>query len=802
MTEVRGGRPARPAIPGIVLLLAAVLAPAASAPLAAAAVSAPSAGPPYAGRRLSEVLRELGEGGPPLVFTDELVRPELHVLAEPVPGPPRSVLEQVLAPHGLALEEGPGGVLVVVAAADGSIQGSGADRGSRQPLPGAVERVVVEDEIVVRPSRLSLLAERPVSAFALGREQIESLPQLGGDLFRAASLLPGVTANDVTARFSVRGGRRDEVKVVLDGQELFGAYHLLDYDGALSLVPAEALGEADLITGAQPASEGDRMSAVLDLTTLEPPSGRHLAIGVGVFDLSASGSGRFAGERGGWLVTARRGSLDLAADAIGDEDPSFWDILGKVELDAAGGTVRGHVLAAADELEVDRTEDEDFERLENDYGHLYGWVGHRASPGRRLLIDSLASWARLDADRAGDGTDEEGGHFLRDRRDLEVVTLAQSFALEAGARHLARFGWEARRYEAELDYAKALEQDLVIVAPFSPPRRTEHAFAGSLRGEHLGLWASDRLSLGGRATAEVGLRWDRHDLTGDTLLSPRLSLARRIGERHVVRAAWGRFHQSQRPYELQVEDGLETLAPAERSDQWVLGWETLPEANPAGIDAVRVELYQRDVANPRPRFESLLEPLNFFPEIEPDRIEIVPERARARGAELLVAGSAGERVGWRLAYTLARAEDRLAGEWVPRSLDQRHTLAGALHLRLPRRWTVDLAWRFHSGWPATPVEAVFVLDEDDPGAEPELTAAFGPLNSRRLPAYHRLDLRVSRRWTLRTGRLTFYADVQNLYDRENPAGFDVELDEEAGEVVLEPEGWPGIFPSLGVTYEF
>jgi len=134
----------------------------------------------------------------------------------------------------------------------------------------------LEEEIVVRPSRVALLRERPDSTFALGREEIESLPHLGDDLFRALSLLPGTAGNDVSAQTSVHGGRRDEVLVLLDGQELYDAYHLKDYDNALSVVSAHALGGASLSTGAYSVSHGDRMSGVLDLQILgrvEPPLG-------------------------------------------------------------------------------------------------------------------------------------------------------------------------------------------------------------------------------------------------------------------------------------------------------------------------------------------------------------------------------------------------------------------------------------------------------------------------------------------------------------------------------------------------
>jgi outer membrane receptor protein involved in Fe transport len=556
------------------------------------------------------------------------------------------------------------------------------------------------------------------------------------------------------------------------------------------------------------------MSGVLDLRTADPGPERHDGLALSVLDAQASSAGRFGAGRGGWLVSARRGSLDIAGEAIGDESPAFWDLLGKAELDTGGrGLWTLHLLTARDELEVDRAEEEDFERLENDYGRDYAWVTHQALPSGRLLLETAASWARIERDRASAVNEEEGRFTLRDRRDLEVLGLAQSWSLQLATGHLARWGAEGRRYDAFFDYAKRLEPAFVILAPSVPPRPTEHAFAGSLRSDHLGVWASDRWSAFGHLTAEAGARYDRHTATGDTLLSPRLNLAWRLGERAVLRAAWGRFFQSQRPYELAVEDAETALRPAELSEHAVLGYEALLAAHPLGLEAVRVELYRRDVADPRPRHENLLEALNFFPEIEPDRVRIAPERSTAEGVEALLRGSAGARFDWWLAYAWARAEDRLGGARVPRALDQRHTLTLDLDLRLPAQWNLNLAWRYHSGWPTTPVAALDLPDPegpDDPDDPEDLTAApaappavavFGPLYSDRLPTYHRLDLRASRGWRVGRGRLTFFLDAQNLYDRRNLAGFDLVLDEDEGTVHLEGEHWPGFFPSLGIIWE-
>lgn len=820
-----------------------------------------------AGQPLDAALRQLQRGGLQIVFTSELVRPGMRVEADPVAVEPRGVLEEILAPHGLLAEQGPAGVLVVVAAdaagertpaIEGSVRGPAGEavpggatvrvlghdvevpvrsdgtysifglkpgaHSLEAAAPGYLEqridgvrvsagepRTVVfqlnprpslHEEIVVRPSRLSLLHEQPDSSLSLGREEIANLPHLGGDLFRAASLLPGVTSNDVSAGFSIHGGRRDEVRIVLDGQELYDPYHLKDYDGALSIVSARSLASATLSTGSYPVTHGDRMSGVLELRTAEPATGHRTVLGLSVLDALASSSGRFAGERGAWLVDLRRGSLDLAGDAIGDEQPSFWDALGKLELTTERGVIVGHLLTAHDELEVDTEEEEGFERLENDYRSDYGWLTHRSAAGDRALVETVASWARVRTSRGGVGVEEEGSHQLRDERELEVISVSQSWDLQLGEGHGLHWGGEARRYDVVFDYRKLLEPEFEIVAPFSAPRPTEHQLQRTLRGEHLGLWMSDRVRLFDRLTAELGVRYDRHTATDDTLVSPRLNLAWRLRERSVLRAAWGHFHQSQRPYEMQVEDGEERLQPAERSEHLVVGVESILGPNRLGLTAVRLELFQRRINDPRPRFESLLEPLNFFPEIEPDRVRIAAESSRSRGVELLVRGEGGDRLDWWFAYSYARAEDRIAGVEVPRSLDQPHTLSLDVNVRLPRAWNLNAAWRYHSGWPTTPVEARLVADPEDAEGETQLTAFFGPLNSERFPVYHRLDLRMSRRWDTRRGGLTFFVDVQNVYDRENLAGFDASLDEEAGVVELEEEHWPGLFPSLGVSWEF
>ena len=68
----------------------------------------------YAGRPLADVLRDLQSLGLSVVFSSELVRPEMRVASEPKSTVPRKILDEVLEPHGLRAEAGPKDTWLVV----------------------------------------------------------------------------------------------------------------------------------------------------------------------------------------------------------------------------------------------------------------------------------------------------------------------------------------------------------------------------------------------------------------------------------------------------------------------------------------------------------------------------------------------------------------------------------------------------------------------------------------------------------------------------------------------------------------
>ena len=824
---------------------------------------------------LPQVLEQLEQRGLDLFYTSQLVRPTQASWPLSSREEPQQALADRLAPHGLTFEVGPMGRLFIVPmpGAMSVVRGRVVERLGQEPLggvrilaqgtgsqtfsdaegrfevagvpigPAVVEAhepgfviaktpvevrfgeptellveldigVLALDEIVVTPSRVSLLRDDPVAGLGLEKDDLFALPHLGDDIFRALTLMPGVAGEEVSARFHVRGGRSDEVLILLDQVELYEPYHLKDYSSSVSIVSPRSLVGVDLLTGGFPAEYGDRMGGVLEMTTLDPSQTRtHL--GIGLLSAEAARSGSFWEDRASWYASARRGFLDLTLDFLGqNEQPRYWDAFGKLDVRPGGSHSFGvSALTSDDTLDFDNLDPDTRERYLTGYGNSYLWGTHQSILGDRTFVEGSLSVGRVDRNRRGEeeellDEDEGSGFSIADRRRLDVAAWKQGWHFQLSERQSWRWGAEAKRLRTSYDYFNSRQLDDPLEDIRAEPRTGTRTFVGRFTSEQLGVHVIHRGRPADRVTVETGLRYDEATLTDDREVSPRVSLVASPTPSSNLRVSWGHFFQTQRPYELQVADGVTTFGRAERTEQTVIGYEKAFSRTRGGGRGgdflVRLEAYDRKVRNPRSRYENIFEPISIYPEIEPDRVLFAPESSHAYGAELFVQGR-HERFDWWIGYTYARTLDRIDDRDVPRRIDQPHAVKMDLNLRAGRHWNVNLAWRWHTGWPTTAFDGAIALDDE---GELDVEPRLGPIHGERLPNYHRLDLRASRDWALRGGsRLGFFLEVQNVYDRKNIAGFDVDLELQEStdgsvRVVKLEEPWGGILPSFGVTWDF
>ena len=676
------------------------------------------------------------------------------------------------------------------------------DLRSNTDLPQALDEIVVS-------ARYSLLRDEPVAVVDLNREQLMELPHFGDDLFRAVSILPGMSSRDFSARFSIRGGPHEELLVRLDGLELFKPFHLEDFEGVFNILDPEIIGAIDLIPGSYPVEYGDRMSGVVDLTTSRPTQ-RRTNFGVSFSNLWAGSSGTFKADKGRWLTSGRRGYLDLLMNFVGDDqgksdddewEISYWDLFGKVDFDLTPSqTVSFKALSADDGLTIDQVEGAEVTTARTAYENSTVGAGHRGVVGSKTVVESLLSFARLDRNRSIAWSENLEQFDLQDDRVLDAFTLRQNWYASLTERHYLKAGFEARSSDAEYDYSNRIVDDNFIDDPRFPPPSRATSYFGTASGEQYSLWLADRIRLGRHLTVELGGRYDEQTLTADSQVSPRLNLVWEMSDETVLRAGWGHFYQSQRAHELDVEFGETEFDPAQRADHTNLGFE---KRWPSGY-SVRVDAYRRDISDPLPRHETLFNPWAPIAEIEPDLIRIAPERVLAEGFETYLRAPDGDALRWWLSYTLSSIEDKVGDRWQPRWNDQTHAVTANVNWRVGEKWNLNWVWLFHTGWPATEVSGTWRRLPDGSGG---LAYEIGPFYEERWPDYHRLDLRASRVTNVRSGTLTFFIDIQNLYDQDNLRGIEVDgwrwIQSPDGSYSADfnQESWFGIMPSLGVSWE-
>jgi hypothetical protein len=136
---------------------------------------------------------------------------------------------------------------------------------------------------------------------------------------------------------------------------------------------------------------------------------------------------------------------------------------------------------------------------------------------------------------------------------------------------------------------------------------------------------------------------------------------------------------------------------------------------------------------------------------------------RGESRGLEVSLSATHPFSWWLGYSFAHADDVIDGADVPRSWDQRNALTAGVGHDVGP-WTLSAVLNVHTGWPATTLSLV---PSNAPNAVDGVVALPGPRNAERLGTTQRIDFRASRTYAAGAGSVRVFAEVTNLTGREN-----------------------------------
>lgn len=588
---------------------------------------------------------------------------------------------------------------------------------------------------------------------------------------------------------------------MLDGMTLYQPFHAL---GFYSAFPSDIVRRADIYAGGFSSQYGERISSVLDVRTRTGHKRRFSgSASMSPFLGSLQMEGPIYPGHVSFLASARQSLLEQGAERLVDRDLPFifGDAFGKIHADVDArnklsismlgtydrGTIREEIPGSRPAEEV-------------------RWM-NRAVGVRWLTLPHVVP-ASGDLHLAFSKHRTELGTREDPTRTSSVADLHALFdATYYGEDASLNLGMVAR-YIWLTSHLGGLHQNVVLESDEVPP------FA--LYMEPAFTWGQWRLW--------PGVRMQIYNVKVNPFIEPRVRLTWRRGI-HLLNGAVGRYHQelvglsdrrdaasvftawSNVPRYLNIRDvplpGFQqprTNADI-RAGREQGAWHALMgyEVRPIGGLSVSLEGYYRHYRN------LFIAEWTAIPRLT---TELQPATGRTMGVDVRLEFRSDPHyvfVGYGLSSTRYRAEQESLELWYGMEEfafrpphDRRHQLNVLVNTDL-RGFEVGVRWHFGSGLPySRPLgfDGFNLVDEVEDVRDKTSTRRViyeRPYNAV-LPAYHRLDLSVSRSFSVGAADITVQGSVINAYDRRNIFYMDMFTFQRVDQLP--------IVPSLGVKVAF
>lgn len=616
-------------------------------------------------------------------------------------------------------------------------------------------------EIEVVDERIQEQSDTRSSLIDLEPGKARVLPGAVTDVFRTLQALPGVLApNDFSSQLIIRGSGPDQNLIVMDDVEVFNPYRLY---GVISMFNPEAVSDINLVTGGFPATYGDRLSAVLDVTNRQGSRTKNLTGTLNASIVSANlvleGKNPFD-IPGSWLINSRRTYYDLiiepfVKDAGLVEDnvtfPNFYDIQTKL----AFGPFNGHKfllngIYSRDGVNLVSSEEREnpdsvgvFDDTKNDLAS-FAW---HYTPSQNTLNKLIFSWYRnagdtefdakfidpsLDRDRFEDELPDTLAPYLvgfgfNSKYNFRKYTIDNKFLhiwnnnneLELGA------GVDFMLTRFDVDFT--LSEEFKAFFESNPNIRAVFDDLSDIKEyNRYRLYAQNKFTLGERIFFQPGIRYDYYNILRKGYAAPRVSLSFALNDLTTIRTVWGIYYQSPGYEKLrdanqfldfskQYTDDLE----AEKSTHYILSierwlnseWKAKLEGYYKDFDDLIIQkqvtgtnYFTEPIPGRDPRFRnSWTRPVP----IQGDSLTQIPvnqSNGEAYGFEILIEKrniTGNDKLSGWISYSLAWAERYEYNRTIPFRFDQRHTINVVLDYELNDWLDLGVRFQYGSGFPYT-----------------------------------------------------------------------------------------------------
>jgi len=591
---------------------------------------------------------------------------------------------------------------------------------------------------------------------------------------------PGVAStpafrNDVI----VRGGGPNENRFYVDNVEIPYLNHFSTQGasgGPIGILNVDFVQSVDFLSGAFPASRGNALSSVLNFTFVDGNKDKmKYRATLGASDLGLTIDGP-AGKNGSLLVSVRRSYLKFLFNIL--ELPFFpnytdFQFKYRVRLDEKNElTVIG--LGAKDDFELNlKANETEFQRylldnipVQEQYSYVTGIVyKHFRGNGydtwvlsRNYLNNSQYKYAgniEADTNRLLDYLSGEGEIKSRfERTIIGEKGLRLSFGASAEYAHYRNSTYRlfyTGSGQKELNYSTNLK-----LGKFGAYGQVSNNFLD----ERL------RLSLGVRtdfntysSSMSNPLKQISPRFSASYILTEKLNLNFNIGRYYQLPPYTGLGYSTQSEQFVNKSNNLRYIS----ADHLVAGIEFVPGENIQITMEGFMKFYSRYPFSVRDSVPlgSKSADYGIFGDEELQSIS----DGRAYGVELLGRLKEFRKINLVFSYTYVRSEFRdINSNWIASSWDNRHLLNLTATRKFNRNWDFGFKWRFVGGAPYTPYDINKSMLKAAWDLQGQGYLDYPVFNSKRLKAFHQLDLRIDKQYFFKGWSLMLYVDVQNIYN--------------------------------------
>ena len=623
-----------------------------------------------------------------------------------------------------------------------------------------------------------------VSVEKLTASQIQQMPSIGGtaDIAQYMQVLPGVNSTgDQGGQLYIRGGSMIQNLTLLDGMIVYNPFHSI---GLYSIFETDVILNADIYTGGFGAEYGGRLSSVMDITTRDGNKRHHTGkVGLNTFGANIILEGPIKKETTEskstvtYLLTAKNSYLSKTSKLIypyidGGLPFDFLDIYGKITANSGTGS-KFSVFGFRFDDSVSN-----YQAIADYHWRNYGLgTNFMLVTGSSAILEGTVAYSDYNITLDDGSGHDKYSSISGFNTTLQVTNFIGSNRL--------RYGLTIEGYNTDYQFVNQYSKRISQHGPST----------------NLSLYGTYKLTAG-KWLLDPGLRFIYYATLSSPQFEPRIAAKYNATDKLRFKMAGGFYSQifldARSDNDIvnlftgfltgSAELGLpatfrnnEITSCVQKAKHIILG----AEYDLTDLITFNAEVYLK-------YFDQLLNANrnNIYSDTDPAyttpgspffkpeylRKDYIMERGMASGLDISATFDLDRLYLWAT-YSLGFVQRTDEIQTYTPHYDRRHTvnLLGTYRFGKSNDWEVSGRWSFGSGFPFTQTQGVFQqlmfgdnIVSDYTSENGTYGIHYAELYKGRLPAYHRLDLGIKRKFSLGTRSiLELSLSATNIYSRQN-----------------------------------